>query len=181
MEDVVNFDNVPPEDRAELRKSLIDQVAYLVQEVVALKTVVDAVPEDVQAGRPTSDDLSMKEIYGLIATLDDEVRRPVVDAVAEGETPDVSGSPPRQQVQQSDWNERDIQTVLDAVQDARRRLVDALQSVPADDWAQPVHVDGDPITVFEWTHRIAETDLERLRDLGYRLHDADLSNRDANG
>jgi len=178
MEDVVDFDNVAPEDRTELRKGLIDQLAYLVQEVAALKTVVDAVPEDVQAGRPTGEDLTMKEIYGLIATLDDEVRGPVVEALADGEAPpSVPAEPPRQQVRSDDWNARNIESVLDAVQDARRRFVDALQTVPPDDWAQTVAVGGEAITLFEWTHRIAEADLERLRDLGYRLHDADLSDR----
>jgi hypothetical protein len=181
MEDVVDFDNVAPEDRAELRKGLIDQLAYLVQEVAALKTVVDAVPEDVQAGRPTGEDLTMKEIYGLIATLDGEVRGPVVEAIADGASPpSVPADPPRQQVRRDAWNARDIQSVLDAVQDARRRFVEALNAVPPDDWTQTIVVGGEPITLFEWTHRIAEADLERLRDLGYRLHDADLSDRSTN-
>jgi hypothetical protein len=38
-------------------------------------------------------------------------------------------------------------------------------------------VDGDRVTLFELVHRFASDDFQRMRDLGYRLHDADLSER----
>jgi hypothetical protein len=175
MEDIVDFAEVPPEDQAELRQGLLDQLEYLIEEIEALRTVVGTVPEEVQSGRPTPEDLTMKEIYGLIATLDATVRRPAVDAVATGETPTVPADPPRDEVRDAGWNERDIGAILDEVQGARRRFVDALGALDLDAWTHPVDVGDETETLFAWAHRVAEADFERLRALTHRLHDANLS------
>lgn len=175
MDDVVNFDAIDPSDADALRKALIDQMAYLVEEVEALKTVVETVPESVQSGRPTPNDLTMKEIYGVLATLDRDVRPGQIRQVASGNTPSLATPDPDALVRDQGWNARDIAAILDAVQDARRTLVDRLRDLPADAWSAPATYDGDAVTLAALLHRYAKADMERLRTLGYRLHDADLS------
>ena len=177
-DDVTDFRDVPEKDREALRTSLIEQVEYLIDEVEALRTVASAVPEPVQSGRPTPEDLSMKEIYGLIATLDADVRPQQIDRIVSEDTPELSTPDPDALARDAGWNERDLDAVLDAVQDARRDLTEHLRSLDAATWAAPATLDGEPVTLFEAVHRFARADFACLRDLGYRLHDADLSERD---
>lgn len=178
MDDVVNFDAVEPESLDDLRHALLDQLAYLVDEVEALRTVVASVPPDVQAGRPTPADLTMKEIYGLIATLDRDVRPAQVQQVADGDAPALVPPNPDRLARESGWNDRAMADILTDVQAARRAFVERLRDLPLGAWTEPATYDGDDVTLAELLHRYARADLDRLRDLGYRLHDADLSDRE---
>lgn len=176
---VTEFDDVAPEDRSELRDALLDQLSYLIDELEATKTVVGRVPEDVQSGRPTPDALSMKEVYGLIATLDADVRRPHARAILSGDTPSLPSVDEHALVDNADWNDLDIHAVFERVQDARRDLVDTLGAADIDAWMQQTRSDdGEALTLFEYVHRIATADLDRLRDLGLRLHNAHLGDRE---
>jgi len=170
--------DVFPEDRDDLRTALLDQIEYLIAEVEALRTVAGTVPEPVQSGRPTASDLSMKELYGLIATLDRDVRSAWIERICAEDTPELAPSTAASTVRDADWNDRAMDAVLDAVQEARRDLHARLDALPAEAWTRTGVLGGKTLTLFELVHRIAREDFERLRDLGYRLHDADLSNRD---
>lgn len=174
---VTDLRDVPPDEREDLRMALVDQIEYLIDEVEALRTVAGAVPEAVQSGRPTDEDLSMKELYGLIAELDAEERTQWIARIREEDTPALTEASAMSRVRKGDWNDRPIDEVLDAVQDARREIVERLQALDADTWMREAIVDGDRVTLFELVHRFARDDFQRMRDLGYRLHDADLSER----
>jgi len=178
MEDVTDFSTVAPEDRADLRDALVDQMRYLRDEVEALRTVVSTVPEDVQSGRPLPDDLTMKEIYGVIATLDREVRPDRIRAAADGDAPSVASVDEDALIDGEGWNDRPMDTVLDALQDARNDLLRILDDVDLDAWTQTATLDGETMTLFELVHRMAKADVERMRTLGHRLHDADLTKRE---
>jgi hypothetical protein len=147
----------------------------LIEEVEALKTVVGAVPDEVQSGRPTPSDLTMKEIYGLLATLDTEVRPAQIQAVAGGHEPSLEPPAPDSLVRNDGWNDRSMDAILNAVQDARRGFVDGLRDLSPEAWQATATYDGEPLTLAALVHRYARDDMEHLRTLGHRLHDADLS------
>lgn len=177
MDDIVDFDAVDPDAVDDLRAALIDQMQYLTAEVVALRSVVGVVPDAVQDGRPTPDDLTMKEIYGLIATLDRDVRPEHIHAAAEGTAPSLTSPDTDALARDAGWNTRDIDAILDIVEAARADFVDVLRSLPTEAWSASTTYNGEPMTLAGLVHRYAQNDLERLRTLGYRLHDADLSDR----
>jgi len=175
MADVTDFGDVLPEDRKDLRAALIDQMEYLIDEIGALKTVVHHVPDDVQGGRPTEQDLSMKEMYGVIASLDRGPRRQAMDRIVSEEAPDIESPDAAALAEADNWNDRTIDAVLDAVQDARADFVETLRALPLEQWERTLNVDGETITVFEFVYRMAEGDMQRMRALGHRLHGANLS------
>lgn len=178
--DVTDLRAVPAEEREKLRTALLDQIEYLIDEVEALRTVAGAVPDAVQSGRPTDDDLSMKELYAVIAVLDETQRTEWVEQVRDADETPVALEPTDAEtaVREGDWNERNLGDVLDAVQDARRELHDLLSALDADVWMREAVLGEDTQTLFELVHGFADADFQRLRDLGYRLHDADLSERE---
>jgi len=180
-DDITDLRSVPREEREKLRSALLEQVEYLIDEVEALRTVTGAVPEAVQSGRPTDEDLSMKEHYAVIAVLDRRERIRWTEKVRDG-----AGSEPvkvkpvgaETSVRDNDWNDRDMDDVLDEVQAARRDLHDVLSDLDPGVWTREVVLQGETMTLFELVHGFAKSDFNRLRDLGYRLHDADLSERE---
>ncbi|WP_258096459.1 DinB family protein [Salinibacter sp. 10B] len=177
-EDTTDIDAAQIEEPESLRKALLDQLRYLVEEIEALRTVVDGLPDQIKNGRPTPDALSMKELYGSIAILDSEVRRPRVTIIAENDTPAFESVDPSEKVREAEWNEHSMDDILDRVTAARKELVDHLDALPSDAWHRSATLDGDEVTLFDLVHRITQTDAERLRDLGYRLHGAHLSDGD---
>ena len=63
-------------EAADLREALLDQLAYLIDEIEALKAVIDRVPVPLLEARPPNGEPSLKQTYGLLATLDEEVYLP---------------------------------------------------------------------------------------------------------
>jgi hypothetical protein len=178
MEETTDIDAAQVEDPDSLRDALLDQLRYLVEEVEALRTVVGDLPDEIKSGRPAPDALTMKELYGAIATLDAEVRQSRVTALVESETPAFESVDPEDEVREAGWNERSMNAILDDVTAARQALADQLEALPQDAWHRSATLDGNEVTLFDLVHRITQTDAERLRDLGYRLHGAHLSDGD---
>lgn len=175
MADVTDFGDVLPEAGRDLRDALIDQMEYLIDEIRALKTVVHQVPDEVQGGRPTEQDLSMKELYGVIASLDRGPRRQAIERVVSEEAPEIALPDSAALAEADGWNEQSIDAVLDAVQDARAGFVKTLRALPLEQWERRADVEGEELTVFELVYRMAKNDMQRMRALGHRLHGANLS------
>jgi len=178
MEDTIDIDEARADDPESLREALIDQFGYLVDEVTALSTVVDSLPEEILGGRPEPGALTMKELYGAIATLDAEVRRRRVERIVDEEEPVLDPVDINERVRDSGWNEREIGAILDQLKAARRELTDHLNELPLDAWHCTATLDGETLSLFALVYRMTQDDFQRLRDLGYRLHGAHLSDRD---
>ncbi|PSQ76253.1 MAG: DinB family protein [Bacteroidetes bacterium QH_7_62_13] len=178
MSEVTDIEDAQVENPEALRDALVDQLAYLVDEIEALRTVIGGLPEQIKSDRPAPDTLTMKELYGAIATLDAEVRRPRIERILDEETPTLDPVDPDEEVREAGWNEKELPAILDRLQEARQALVDRLTNLPLDAWHRTATLDGESVTLFDLAHRATQTDAERLRDLGHRLHGAHLSDRD---
>ena len=178
MEDTIDIDEARAEDPESLRDALVDQFGYLVDEVTALSTVVDTLPDEILGGRPEPGALTMKELYGAIAVLDEEVRRERVERIAEEDEPALDPVDINDEVRDNGWNEQEIGAILDQLKAARRELTDRLEGLPLDAWHRTATLEGETLTLFALVYRMTQDDFQRLRDLGYRLHGAHLSDRD---
>ena len=178
MSEVTDVEEAQSQDPETLRDALLDQVAYLVDEIEALRTVVGDVPEQIKSGRPAPDALTMKELYGAIAMLDAEVRRSRIERIVDEDEPALEPVDPDAEVREAGWNEQEMEAILERVKEARQDLVDVLKNLPLEAWHRTGTLEEESITLFTLVHRITQADAERLRDLGYRLHGAHLSERD---
>jgi len=174
----IDIDEAQVQSPADLRDALVDHLAYLVEEIEALQTVVGSVPDQIKNERPAPDALTMKELYGAIAALDEEVRPGRIERVMEEGEPTLSPIDIEAEVREAGWNERELTTILDRVETARHQLVDRLDALPPEAWHRAATLEDERYTLFELVHRMTQEDLQRLRDLGYRLHGAHLSDRD---
>jgi hypothetical protein len=177
-DETTDIDAAQNEDPEALRTALLEQLAYLVDEIEALQSVVGPLPEQIKSGRPAPDTLTMKELYAAIATLDAEVRRPRVERIVETEEPTFEPVDVDATVRDAGWNDAPIGDILDRVRDARAALVDRLEALSLEDWHRTATLDEEDLTLFSLVHRMTQADAERLRDLGYTLHGAHLSDRD---
>lgn len=179
MDETTDIPEAQSEDPEALRDALLDQLAYLVDEIEALETVIQGVPDEIIEGRPAPEELTMKELYGAIVTLDDEVRATRVNRLANADDePSLESVEVDERVRESGWNEHDLTDILDQLKEARRALVDQLTALPLEVWHRTATLDGESLSLFELVHRMTQADVRRLRDLGYRLHGAHLSDRD---
>jgi hypothetical protein len=71
-----------------------------------------------------------------------------------------------------------MEAILERVKEARQDLVEMLTDLPLEAWHRTATLEEESLTLFTLVHRITQADAERLRDLGYRLHGAHLSERD---
>lgn len=178
MSNTTDIDDAQVEEPEALRTALLDQLGYLIDEIDALQNVVDGLPDQIKNDRPAPDTLTMKEIYGAIATLDVDVRRPRILRIIDETEPTLHSVEIDDEVRDAGWNERPMDDILDQVKDARQALIDALKALSMDDWHQTATVDDASVTIFDLVHKMTQADADRLRDLGYRLHGAHLSDGD---
>jgi hypothetical protein len=160
-----------------LRERLLDQLAYLMDEVEALKAIIHRVPEPVQTAHPLDKEPSLKETYGLIASLDARVYLPRLQAIIAEDEPSFSPVDERVLIEQDDWNAKSIDAILAQVQDARQSLVEWLQALPPDDWSRTGLFGGEPHDVYAVAHHLTQHDADLLRTIGYRLHETNLTDR----
>ena len=163
---------------AEAREELLAQIAHLIDETEALRQHLGIIPDDVLTGRPLASDPSFKEIYGMIAAIDEQVYAPALDALENGSEGSVSMPDAAEFLTGSTWNERHIETLIDGTQSARAALVERLEKLDVDAWKRTVSIDDQRSDVFGLAYSIAQHDASLLQAAAYRLHESRLSNRD---
>ncbi len=152
----------------ELWEALLGQLAHLAEEAEAVQAVIDRVPLPVQEGRPAPNDLSIKELYGLLALADEAVFLPQFQQQAQGEAPPQPSPDEAALAQQEDWHALDIHAILGRVQQARGRLIAFLEALPPEAWHRGV---------LALAHQVTQHDADVLRRIGYRLHESRLTDR----
>lgn len=163
---------------ATVRTALLDQLAYLVDEMEALEAVIHRVPDPLQEARPpTGEGRSIKELFGMLAEGDEKVFLPWVRQVEAGGDPAVAAPDEAPPAAESVWQRRSIDEIIEHVRRVRNRLVDALRALPPDRWRRTGRVDGERIDVYTLARRIAHRDAALLRIVGYRLHESHLTDR----
>lgn len=164
----------PRRDAATLaarREALIDQLGWLEDEAAALAPLLDALPAWAVEQAPLPSDLSAKQTFAALAALDRDVypgwiaRLQDEDAPA-FETPALAAD--------DDANGRDLDDLLGDLRAARASLRATVEAVPAEAWARRATLDGDATDLYGIALAIVQRDAEHLKELAYRLHDADL-------
>ncbi len=164
----------PRRDAATLaarREALIDQLGWLEDEAAALAPLLDALPAWAVEQAPLPSDLSAKQTFAALAALDRNVypgwiaRLQDEDAPA-FETPALAADDAA--------NGRDLDDLLGDLRAARASLRATVEAVPAEAWARRATLDGDATDLYGIALAIVQRDAEHLKELAYRLHDADL-------
>ena len=161
-------------DREKLRAALLGQLGYLIREAEAQRPVIGRVPETLLVGRPVEGELSIKETYGLLATLDRKVHGPRIERLVAEDQPSFTPPAPRALLEGSDWNARALPDILDAVQAARRALVEMLEALPPAEWLRRAQIGNEERDAYEIAHAICQHDADRLREVGQRLHESHM-------
>jgi len=167
---------------AQLRDAQLDQLQYLVDEVEALKAVIGKVPEALQRDKPMGTELSLRELYGVLAQADEETHVPLVEQMMAAGTPTDTPAvtPPSDEARaaEADWNETPMRTILEQVQHARTTLVEVLRALPAGNWTRTATLSDTTRDVYGLAHAVIQRDADLLRTAGYRLHESHLTDRD---
>ena len=165
----------PPRDAATLaarREALIDQLGWLEGEAAALAPLLGALPAWAVDQAPLPTDLSAKETFAALAALDREVYPAWVARLGEDETPEVTTPDPLPGTNGA--NDRDLTDLLDDLREARVSFRETVEAVPEAAWARPLVVDGEVTDLYGLVLLIVRRDADHLKELAYRLHEADL-------
>lgn len=161
-------------DRQHLREALIDQLAYLTDEVEAQKAFLRALPVVLLEDAPLPGDLSIKQRYGVLIAADERVHLPQLRQMVTAATPaslSLSTPAPTVLAEAEAWQTLGIDTLLPRLQQARHALVAFLRGLSQASWDATTDLDGEPCDVYTYVHRITQHDVDQLRAIGYRLHE----------
>jgi len=161
-------------DESELREALIEQLAYLLQEIAALEQVIDLIPEPLQGVRPVPEEPSVRETYGILVAADEQVFLPAVQALEAGVAEALPLPDDRALQTVEDWNAYPLPKILERLQRSRQELVSRLQKTPSELWECKVPCGEASWDLYQYVYFIIQHDTELLRALAYRLHGAYL-------
>ncbi len=146
------------DDQARL---VVDQLAYLIDEVTALQTVIRGVPEALMEATPVEGEPSVKELLESIAAQDRDVRIPVVRAL-------LSETKHEELARVANAG---VEELLAAMREGRSELLRVVGEV-GDVSAARVAVDGEEIALVDFLYRVVQEDADVLRRAAERLHEA---------
>lgn len=157
------------------RAGLLDQLRYLISEAQALAPLLNDLPTEVLEMRPP-EGWSTKQTLGLLADCDRQVFLPRLHRIVADDRPQVEAADEEALVEGADWNEKPVEEILAAVREARGDTVSFLDNLPPEEWARSgILPDGDPQNIYELALHITRHDLKYLRQLGRRMHEANLT------
>lgn len=161
---------------AGVRQTLLDQLAYLIDETAVLREHVGRIPESVLKGRPIESELSFLEMYVSLYLFDEKVYSPAVTRLAEGK--DVSVDVPgEREILDGAPEHTEIQAVLDRIGMARAGLAALFSGLDVHAWQARVTIDGAATDVFGLAHHVIRHDVDLLRRAAIRLHESRLTSR----
>ena len=175
----------PNRDAATLaarRGALLDQLGWLEDEAEALAPLLSALPTWATDQAPMPGDLTAKEVFVLIAATDRDVTSGWI-ARAQTEDSPVFTTPERPSAEgaipgaDGAANDRPLAELLADLKAARAGLRQSFEAVPAAAWSRPLVLDGTPTDLYGLALAVVQRDAERLKELAYRLHEADLRPR----
>jgi len=165
----------PPRDAATLaarREALLDQLGWLEDEAAALAPLLAGLPAWAVEQTPLPTDLSAKETFAALAALDREVYPDWIARLQTEDAPTVETPSPLPGTEGA--NETALDALLDALRQSRAALRETLEVVPAEAWSRRVTLDGTETDLYGLALAIVQRDADHLKELAYRLHEADL-------
>lgn len=169
-----------PEQAAALRQAIQAQLAWLVEEVVALRAWAERLPDWLLEGRPLETARTVKELYGLIAARDAHFCETVLRHLAAQQDFTFTEAAPELLLAAEPWNAYPFLHILERVRLARTHLLASLQALPPETWARGFSdAAGGRHNLYILAHALSRHDAEVLREVGYRLHESHLSERRA--
>ena len=159
------------------REALLDQMGWLEDEATALGPLLGALPPWAVDQAPLPTDLSVKNTLAALALLDRDVFAAWFDAALApvgAEAPALSIPRP---LPAPPPTEASLDALLADVAAARRDLRARAAVVPPDAWSRPLTVDGTATDLYGAVLRLVQHDADRLKEIAYRLHEADVTMR----
>ena len=169
----------PRRDAATLaarRTALIDQLGWLEDEAAALAPLLADLPAWATDRAPMPGDLTAKETFAQLAAWDRGSTADWLRRALDEDAPDLSTPEPQAQPQA---NERDLGDLLSDLQAARADLRQRVEAVDPEAWSRRVVLDGAETDLYGLLLAVVQRDAEHLKEIAYRLHQADLRPRDA--
>ena len=158
------------------RHALVEQMRWLVDEAAALSPLLKTLPAWAVNQTPLPDERTVKEALSALAALDRETYPAWLDRIEAGEDtptftmPDLAGLA-------VGANERDLDDLLGAVRDNRQPLADRVEAIPAEAWDRTLVLDDEETDLYGLILTLVRRDADELKTLAYRLHGADLTQR----
>ena len=160
------------------REAILDQLAYVLDEIEALKPLIRRVPAIVLESRPMSDTYAINEIFAWMGLADKYLWLPRMQAVVKGEVITGLEEEVKARLQEEGWRIRPIGAILEMQAAHRRALLDYLRSLTPEEWEREVAGPAEEkVSVQELAYLLTQEDVRYLRAVGERLHESHVSLR----
>ncbi|MDX1430370.1 MAG: hypothetical protein R3282_08785 [Rhodothermales bacterium] len=153
------------------RQQIVDQVAYLLDEVAALKGVLHAVPEELLQAQPYPGEPSVRELFEMLAAREAGVRARNVERILSGGEDVVLETNPLP-LDPEEASSRTTVEVLDDLESARSRLVDRLSQCGSSAWRVVAAYDGKQVNLEDYLYGLIQEDVAVLQTAARRIHES---------
>lgn len=154
------------------RDQIAAQLAYMLDEIDALKSVLTAFPDELLEAEPYEGEPSVRDLFAQLSARESAVRIPNVERfVSAGEEKPalIEGS---HFAEAGDNGSGSTADMLSEVATARTRLLELVYSAGDADWDRTAALAGKEITFGQYLFAVVQEDVDVLKSVAQRIHES---------
>ena len=159
-------------------QSLVEQLAYLIDELAAQVSLFERMPESIMLSAPIPGTLSIRDRYLVFLVREEHLNRRVISGIIDGSLVGQEIEHVSEPSKQENMNSWSILQIVERISATRTVVIAWLRGADADKWSREIVHDGQKMDLRRWAYRMAMQDADDLREIGIQFSEQRLTFRE---
>ncbi len=150
-------------------QSLVDQLAYLIDELSAQVVFIERLPASIMLASPIPGAPSIKDRYAAFLEREEHVNRRVITGLVDGSLVGKEIHSLSEPSKQKKMESLSVRRIIERISETRAGVIDLLRGADEDEWSREVLEGGQNVDLRTWAYRMALQDADDLREIGIQF------------
>lgn len=155
--------------------SLVDQLAYLIDELSAQKAFIKRLPVSIMLATSIPGALSIKDRYLEFLEREEYLNLPVIAGLIDGTLVGKEMDKLSEPSNQKNMKSLSVLQIVERISETRAGVIELLRGADEDEWLREVLKGGQKVDLRTWAYNMAIQDADDLREIGIQFSEQRLT------